>query len=98
MPGLKKHQTSETTAADSSRVEIRQPALVMSPRRAGAAYPNALSFSRSFVRKMRRERWRIEKARITLDHEGRGEGLYRIHTPGRTFHYFAISNVFPPDQ
>jgi hypothetical protein len=70
----------------------------MSPKRAAAAYPNALSFSRSFVRKMQREKWRIEIARVKLDAEGRGEGLYRIHAPGRTFHFFAISNVFPPDQ
>jgi hypothetical protein len=98
MPGLKKHQSSEATAANSSQVALRPPALVMSPARAGAAYPNALCFSRSFVRKMQRERWRFETVRLELDGEGRGEGLYRVLAPGGTFHFFAVSNFFPPDQ
>ena len=98
MPGLGKHHRSSDTAADGSGLDLRSPAFVMSPARAGAAYPNALSFSRSFVRKMQREAWRIETARINLDREGRGEGVYRIEASGRTFHFFAISNVFPPDQ
>ena len=83
-----------------SQEELRpRPArVVMSTTRAKAACPNALSFSRSLVRKMVRERWRIERAKLELDSEGRGEGLYRIFAGDRHFHFFAISNVFPPDQ
>jgi hypothetical protein len=98
MPTLTTPQISGSAAENSNRIALRTPAHVMSPVRAAASYPNALSFSRSFVRKMQRERWRIETVRMELDAEGRGEGLYRVVAPGGTFHFFAISNYFPPDQ
>ncbi|MGE8942632.1 hypothetical protein ACO2I3_12020 [Leptospira interrogans] len=75
---------------------LRPAKLVMAPERAAAAYPNALSFSRSTLRKMLRERWRIELARIELDPEGRGEAIYRITAGNVVFTFFAISKVFPP--
>jgi hypothetical protein len=68
----------------------------MAPERAAAAYPNALSFSRTLVRKMQQERWRIERIRLALDEEGRGEGLYDVAIGEDRFHFFTISNVFPP--
>ncbi len=70
----------------------------MSSERAAAAYPNALSFTRSLVRKMQREHWRITRLRLELDQEGRGEALYGITAPGRVFYFYAISNVFPPEE
>jgi hypothetical protein len=86
-------------ASGSDVAPPRHPDMVMSPARAAAAYPTALSFSRSLVRKMQAERWRIERLRIDLDGEGRGEGLYRvIPRSGGAFHFFAISNVFAPGE
>ena len=77
---------------------LRPASLVMSQARAGAAYPNALSFSRNLLRKMCRENWRIETVRLELDADGRGEALYRIDAGTQTFHFFALSDYFPPDQ
>lgn len=85
----------ETTA---QRIPPRPAELVMSEGRAGASYPNALSFARNLLRKMCREKWRIETARLDLDADGRGEALYHVHTGSQTFHFFAISNYFPPHQ
>ena len=85
-------------ASDTDEIGLRPASVVMAPARAGAACPNALSFSRSFVRRMQRERWRIARVRLELDAEGRGEGLYRVDAGEWQFHFFAISNVFPPDQ
>ena len=94
--------TTIKLAESDNPVEIQLPlrpaAVVMSPERARAAYPTPLSFSRSLVRKMLRQRWRIERARFELDSEGRGEALYRIFAADCCFHFFAISNVFPADQ
>ena len=83
--------------AENSTV-LRPASLVMSQARAGAAYPNALSFSRNLLRKMCRENWRIEAVRVELDADGRGEALYRIDAGTQTFHFFAISDYFPPNQ
>jgi len=63
----------------------------MDPRRAGAAVPDALSFSRSAMRELVRGRWKIEKLRFDLDAEGRGEILYRLVGGGWIFHFFLIS-------
>jgi hypothetical protein len=63
----------------------------MSPRRAGAVVPNALSFARTAVRELVKGRWRIEKDRFDLDAEGRGEILYRLVGRERTFHFFLVS-------
>src|SRR5947208_12967009 len=84
--------------SDTDEIGLRPAGVVMSPVRAGAVCPNALSFSRSFVRRMQREQWRIERLRLELDEEGRGESLYRITAGDRCFHFFAISSYFPPDQ
>lgn len=70
----------------------------MSEGRAGASYPNALSFARNLLRKMCREKWRIETARLDLDADGRGEALYHVHAGAQTLHFFVISNYFPPNQ
>ena len=53
--------------------------------RATGAVANALSFSRSAMRELVRGRWRIEKDRIELDVEGRGEILYRLVGHGWLF-------------
>lgn len=89
----------EKTIIKASEARVLRPAsLVMSEVRAGAACPNALSFSRNLLRKMCRENWRIETVRLDLDQDGRGEALYRIDAVTRTFHFFVLSDYFPPDQ
>jgi len=74
---------------------LRSPDFVMSPRRAAASVPNALSFPRATMRDVVRDRYRIEKLRFELDAQGRGEVLYRIAGAGWTFHFFLISDLLP---
>jgi hypothetical protein len=88
----------KTNTKIGKTIPLRPASQVMSQIRAGAAYPNALSFSRNLLRKMNRENWRIETIRLELDPEGRGEALYRIDTGKQTFHSFTISDYFPPSQ
>ena len=70
----------------------------MSPVRARAAVPNALSFSRATMRELLRGRYRIEKLRFELDREGRGEVLYRLVGGGWVFHFFLVSDKLPEAQ
>lgn len=67
-------------------------------RQATGAVANALSFSRTAMRELVRGRWRIEKDRIDLDSEGRGEVLYRLVGHGWTFHFFLVSYKLPEEQ
>ncbi|HVF65420.1 MAG TPA: hypothetical protein VNE58_15645 [Casimicrobiaceae bacterium] len=70
---------------------LRPASLVMSPARAAAIVPNALSFPRLTMRELVRDRYRVEKLRFELDREGRGEILYRLVGGGWTFHFFLVS-------
>jgi hypothetical protein len=83
----------------STRLQgLRSADVVMAPWRAAAASPTPLSFSRSLVRKMVAERWRITRIVFELDDEGRGEALYRVEAPQIAYHFVVVSDVFPPDQ
>lgn len=84
-------------ANDSAATGLRPASMVMSPERAAAAVPNALSFSRAAMRQLVRGRWRIEKPRFDLDEEGRGEVLYRLVGGGWVFHFFLISTKLPEE-
>lgn len=54
---------------------------VMDPRALGSLQPTRLSASRSFIAKMIREGWRIEKELLELDAKGNGQARYSITTP-----------------
>jgi hypothetical protein len=69
----------------------------MRSERAGAAFPNALSFARMGMAALVAGRWRIEKLRVELDAEGRGEVLYRFTGCGWTFHFFVVSMKLPEE-
>ena len=77
---------------------LRPASHVMSPERAGATFPTALSFTRSFCRRMMRERWRMSVVRRDLDTEGRGDALYRLTGNGQDFHLLVVSTVYPQHQ
>ena len=77
---------------------MRPAATLMHPDRAGAAYPNPLNFARTFMRELVQGRWQLQKVRVDLDSEGRGEVLYRLHSGKHVFHFFVISNSFAQDQ
>ncbi len=77
---------------------LRPASYVMSPECAGAAFPTALSFSRSFFRRMIRENWRMYVVRLDLDAEGRGDALYRLTGVGQDFHLLIVSTIFPQNQ
>lgn len=85
-------------AGEGHDFQPRPASAVMSRARGSAVYPSALNFSRSLVRKMLRQGWRVEKLRTELDDAGRGEAHYRVRAGAHTFDFLAVSNVFPQEQ
>ena len=77
---------------------LRPPSKVMRLARMGAFHPTRLSFVRTLVRRMARERWRIERERFDLDADGYGDVVYRIVTPGGTLRFVAFSNWIDPSE
>tara|TARA_B110000444_G_scaffold82478_1_gene78000 strand:+ start:1089 stop:2819 length:1731 start_codon:yes stop_codon:yes gene_type:complete len=53
---------------------------VMKLDRLGALFPNRLSFSRTLVRRMRREKWTIKRNSFSLNEKGVGTAIYKITT------------------
>ena len=82
----------------SGGVAPRPPDVVMRLARMGAAFPTRLSFMRSLIRLMHRERWRIEAARFDLDGEGYGTVVYTVTTPHRQYSLIGYSHHLEPER
>ena len=85
--------TNEPRAGD-----LRPPATVMTPEGLSAFKASRLSFLRTVIGRMARERWRIETSRFELDDEGRGTAVYRIETPERLLSFVVFSDNLPEER
>ena len=85
-------------ANDVPHASLRPPSQVMRLARMGAFHPTRVSFVRTLVRRMARERWRIERERFDLDADGYGDVVYRVVTPAGTLRFAAFSNHLDPSE
>ncbi len=53
---------------------------IMTLKRMGSKYPSRLSFSRSMLRLLVREKWKIRKSKFDLDKNGYGTVIYEVDT------------------
>ena len=63
----------------------------MTLKHMGSRYPSRLSFSRSMLRAMLRESWKIKKSIFDLDKHGYGTAVYEIKTPKGTYSLVCFS-------
>ena len=73
------------------RVGLRPPSEVMRLDRLGSFHPSRLSFTRTLVRRMNSEKWRIELTKKSLDSDGFGHLVYSIHTPAGPLSFIAFA-------
>lgn len=66
--------------------------------RLGAFSSSRLSFARSLIRKMARQRWQVTQTRFDLDADGYGEVIYRIQTPQARYHVVIFSRYLDDAQ
>ncbi len=71
---------------------------VMQLDRIGATHQSRLSFMRTLVRRIMRERWQISPDRITLDEQGYGTVVYSVRTPSGLYSFVLFSNDLPSEQ
>ncbi len=62
-------------------IALRPPEVVMKLDRLGSFHSSRLSFTRTLIRRMHREKWRFQTVRNTLDENGFGSYVYLIDTP-----------------
>jgi hypothetical protein len=79
---------------------LRPETELMTPPRLSALQPTLLSFSRSLLRRMIRERWGIERRVFELDAKGRGDAVYEIDAGTRKFSFvvFAFEPAKPEER
>lgn len=72
--------------------EVFSPERIMDPRNLGAMQPTRLSASRSFLSKMIREKWRIERDALEIDASGNGFARYTVSAPTGSITFLAWLN------
>jgi hypothetical protein len=72
---------------------LRPAATVMRLARLGSFHPTRLSFVRSLVRRMGRERWVFRQRHHDLDASGFGRIVYEIETPAGLLTFCGYSNA-----
>lgn len=73
------------------QANFRSAQEVMVPERLGASRITALSFSRSMLRKVMKEKWKIQRVQFDLDENGYGEACYTIEIQEQTFRFIVFS-------
>lgn len=75
------------------RLRLRAPDDVMQLERLGSLHASRLSFVRSLMRQMARERWKITTTRFELDALGHGVAIYCLQTPSKRYHGVIFSQA-----
>ena len=71
---------------------MRPPHVVMRLERMGSLHQTRISFMRSLVRRMNREKWTIERTQWDVNELGYGVAVYTVGTPERSYSLVAFSN------
>lgn len=74
----------------------RPAAEVMTSTALSSLQAGRLSSARSLVNRMLREGWRVERRSLTVEADGSGEAVYRIHAADRVMDFVAFA--FPPSS
>ncbi|EBA00182.1 hypothetical protein [Marinobacter sp. ELB17] len=82
----------------STTDNLRPADQVMQLDRLGSMFASRLSFARSLVRKMIKERWQISNAVFDLNDQGHGTAIYRITTPQGLYHCVIFCRELRADQ
>lgn len=77
---------------------LRSATQVMDLERLGALHQSRLSFMRTLVRRIMRERWQIETSRFDLDEQGYGTVIYKVQAPHGLFSFVLFSDYLSDEE
>jgi hypothetical protein len=77
---------------------LRPASQVMKLERLGAYHQSRLSFMRTLVRRIFRERWKIAPSVFELDNDGYGTIVYEVQAPHGLFSFVLFSGYLSPDE
>ena len=64
----------------------------------GSRYPSRLSFSRSMLRTMIKENWKVTRSKFELDKEGYGTAIYEVNTPKEIYSVVCFSQYLADEE
>lgn len=88
----------QTSLRGDNALPLRPAQQVMDLERLGAMHQSRLSFMRTLVRRIMRERWLIDPVRLDLDNDGYGTVIYEVHAPQGLFSFVLFSNYLSPEE
>ena len=88
----------QTSLYGDHALPLRPACQVMDLERLGAMHQSRLSFMRSLVRRIMRERWQITPALMELDEQGYGRVIYRIQAPQGCYSFVLFSDYLSADE
>lgn len=82
----------------ASKLALRPARTVMPVEALSATKAHRLSFARTLVRRMERERWAIDCSRFDIDDRGRGTIVYDIDANGYRLYFLIFSDDVPEEN
>ncbi len=73
----------------------RPPEVVMRLARMGSFHQTRLSFMRTLLRRLRKEKWRFKRNLWAIDENGFGRAVYTVYGPERAYSLVAFSHDLP---
>ena len=71
---------------------------IMTLKKMGSRYPSRLSFSRSMLRTMIKEKWNIKNTKFDLNEQGYGSAIYEIKTPKQIYSLICFSQYIKDSE
>jgi len=75
----------------------RTPEAVMRLSRMGSAHQSRLSFMRTLLRRLKREKWQFECSLWDINEQGVGRAVYQAKGPRRTYSLVAFAHELPDE-
>ncbi|MDV2116871.1 hypothetical protein [Alcaligenes faecalis] len=82
----------------ANALPLRPASQVMNLERLGSIHQSRLSFMRTLVRRIMRERWQIELVHLELDDLAYGSVIYEVTTPNKIYSFVLFSNYLSPEE
>ncbi|SLJ84772.1 hypothetical protein [Psychrobacter sp. DAB_AL43B] len=79
-------------------VSFRTPDVVMHSERLGAMHQTRISFVRTLLRKIDKEKWTLKIHLWDLNKEGYGQVIYRLQTPEHVYHLVVFCNQIADEE
>ena len=77
---------------------LRSPIKIMRSERLGRFHQTRLSFSRSLIRRIQREKWYLQCSKFKIDASNEGEALYTVYAAGKVYSFVAFAHHILPSE